>query len=38
MVTMRLVNADALREGLQNLAYDDWNQGISISVALVALL
>ena len=30
---MRLINADALREQLQNLAYDDWNQGASTSWA-----
>ena len=24
---MRLIDADALREKFQNLAYDDWNQG-----------
>ena len=27
----RLIDADALRERLQNLAYDDWNQGITTS-------
>lgn len=27
----RYIDADTLRERLQSLAYDDWNQGISIS-------
>ena len=30
---MRAIDGDALRERLQNLAYDDWNQGITISFA-----
>lgn len=30
---MRPIDADALREQLQNLAYDDWNQGVSTSWA-----
>lgn len=30
---MRLIDADALREQLQNLACDDWNQGVSTSWA-----
>ena len=25
---MRLIDADALRDRLQSLAYDDWNQGV----------
>ncbi len=25
---MRLIDADALRDRLQNLGYDDWNQGV----------
>lgn len=29
----RPIDADALREQLQNLAYDDWNQGIIKSFA-----
>lgn len=29
----RPIDADALRERLQNLAYDDWNQGITTSFA-----
>lgn len=27
----RPIDADALRERLQNIAYDDWNQGITTS-------
>lgn len=30
---MRLIDADKLREVLQRLSYDDWNQGASISWA-----
>lgn len=30
---MRLIDADALRDRLQNLAYDDWNQGVTTSWA-----
>lgn len=30
---MRAIDADTLRERLQNLAYDDWNQGITTSFA-----
>lgn len=30
---MRLIDADALRDRLQNLAYDDWNQGINTTLA-----
>ena len=30
---MRPIDADKLRERLQNLAYDDWNQGITTSFA-----
>ena len=30
---MRAIDADALRERLQSLAYDDWNQGVTISFA-----
>ena len=30
---MRLIDGDTLRERLQNLAYDDWNQGIATSFA-----
>lgn len=30
---MRLIDGDALREQLQNRAYDDWNQGVSTSWA-----
>lgn len=30
---MRLIDADALRERLQSLAYDDWNQGVSTTWA-----
>jgi len=29
----RLIDADALRELLQNIAYHDWNQGITTSFA-----
>lgn len=28
---MRLIDADALRDRLQNLAYNDWNQGVTTS-------
>lgn len=30
---MRTIDADALRDKFQNLAYDDWNQGVSTSWA-----
>lgn len=30
---MRLIDADALRDRLQNLAYSDWNQGATTSWA-----
>jgi hypothetical protein len=30
---MRPIDADALKERLQNIAYDDWNQGITMSFA-----
>ena len=30
---MRLIDADALKDHLQSLAYDDWNQGASTSWA-----
>ena len=30
---MRLIDADALKDKLQNLAYDDWNQGVSTTWA-----
>ena len=30
---MRLIDADALRDNLQALAYDDWNQGVVTSWA-----
>lgn len=30
---MRAIDADTLRERLQNLACDDWNQGITTSFA-----
>lgn len=30
---MRLIDADALKDRFQNLAYDDWNQGVSTSWA-----
>ena len=30
---MRLIDADALRDRLQNLAYNDWNQGVTTSWA-----
>ena len=30
---MRLVDADALADHLDNLAYDDWNQGIRLTWA-----
>lgn len=30
---MRLIDADALRDNLQALAYDDWNQGVTTSWA-----
>ena len=29
----RLIDADALKERFQSLAYDDWNQGVSTSWA-----
>lgn len=29
----RLIDADALRDNLQALAYDDWNQGVTTSWA-----
>lgn len=29
----RLIDADALKDRLQSLAYDDWNQGVSTSWA-----
>lgn len=28
---MRLIDGDALKDRLQSLAYDDWNQGVSTS-------
>ena len=28
---IRLIDADALKDRLQNLAYDDWNQGVCTS-------
>ena len=30
---MRCIDADALKDRFQNLAYDDWNQGTSTSWA-----
>lgn len=30
---MRLIDADTLKDRLQSLAYDDWNQGVSTSWA-----
>lgn len=30
---MRLIDADVLRDNLQALAYDDWNQGVTTSWA-----
>ena len=30
---MRMIDADALKDRLQILAYDDWNQGIVMSYA-----
>ena len=30
---MRLIDADALRDRLQNLGYDDWNQGTTTTWA-----
>lgn len=30
---MRLIDANELRDKLQNLSYDDWNQGVSTSWA-----
>lgn len=27
---MRLIDADALKDKLQQLAYDDWNRGLSV--------
>lgn len=30
---MRLIDADAMSDRLQNLAYEDWNQGIVTSWA-----
>ena len=30
---MRLIDANELRNRLQNLSYDDWNQGVSTSWA-----
>jgi len=30
---MRLIDADALKDHFQSLAYDDWNQGVSTSWA-----
>ena len=30
---MRLIDADAFRDRLQNLAYNDWNQGVTTSWA-----
>lgn len=30
---MRLIDADALKDKLQNLAYDDWNQGANTTWA-----
>ena len=30
---MRMIDADALRDNLQALAYDDWNQGVTTSWA-----
>ena len=30
---MRLIDADALEERFQSLAYDDWNQGVTTSWA-----
>lgn len=30
---MRLIDANELRDRLQNLSYDDWNQGVSTSWA-----
>lgn len=30
---MRCIDADALRDRLQSLGYDDWNQGVSTSWA-----
>ena len=33
MMTVRLIDADALADILDRLAYDDWNQGVSTSWA-----
>ena len=30
---MRAIDADALRDRLQNLGYDDWNQGVTTTWA-----
>ena len=30
---MRLIDADALHDRLQNIAYDDWNQGVGTTWA-----
>ena len=30
---MRMIDADVLRDNLQALAYDDWNQGVATSWA-----
>lgn len=30
---MRLIDGDAFRDLMQSLAYDDWSQGVSISLA-----
>lgn len=30
---MRAIDADALRDRLQNLGYDDWNQGVTMTWA-----
>ncbi len=30
---MRMIDADVLRDNLQALAYDDWNQGVTTSWA-----
>lgn len=30
---MRLIDADALKDRMQNLAYDDWSQGVSTTWA-----
>lgn len=32
-MTMRMIDADALWDNLQALAYDDWNQGVTTSWA-----